>query len=226
MKPEVHIPETERPLSQKVREPQGFGEWFIFMGWLMSQANEWEDYGGFQGRGMAFQGVSHCPFSASFAGPQNCHGTCSVSFSWCVTMSVWWGLKSTGSQSFVILDLISSNQVLVNPVLNGCAILLTIVPCPLPSCLIEVLKMWFQTSSFSITWEFVENADLGMLTQTYWFRNSKLVGLRNLCFNNHPFSTLSNLTFTPRFWCKLQFENHLSRVHLILVFLVLWMLIT
>ena len=81
-------------------------------------------------------------------------------------------------------------------------------------------------SSFSITWEFVENADLGTLTQTYWFSNSKLVGLRNLCFNNHPFSTLSHLTFTPRFWCKLQFENHLSRVHLILVVLVLWMLIT
>ena len=107
--------------------------------------------GGFQARGMDFPEVSHCPFLASFAGPRNCHGTCSVSFSWCVTMSIQWGLKSTGSQSFVILDLISSNQFLVNPVLNGYVILLMIVPCLLPSCLIEVLKMWFQTSSFSIT---------------------------------------------------------------------------
>ena len=36
VKPEVHIPETERHLSQKVREPEGVGEWFLFIGWLMS----------------------------------------------------------------------------------------------------------------------------------------------------------------------------------------------
>ena len=47
------------------------------MGWVISQANEWEDYSNYFGEGGGdFQELGHCPLFDLYGQPQNCHSTC------------------------------------------------------------------------------------------------------------------------------------------------------
>ena len=49
--------------------------WLIFMGGVISWANEWEDYSNyFGGRGGDFQELGPAHFLAFYGWPWNCHG--------------------------------------------------------------------------------------------------------------------------------------------------------
>ena len=45
----------------------------VFMGWVISLANEWEDYSNYLEKGRDFQELGH--FLAFYGRPWNCHGT-------------------------------------------------------------------------------------------------------------------------------------------------------
>ena len=52
--------------------------WLVFIGWVISYANEWEDYSIYFGERWRFSGVGPCPL----LGLVNCHGAsgCVISF--------------------------------------------------------------------------------------------------------------------------------------------------
>ena len=47
----IHIPQAESGPSQNVRGPWAVG-WLVFMGWVISYANEWEEYSNCLGEGV------------------------------------------------------------------------------------------------------------------------------------------------------------------------------
>ena len=48
--------------------------WLVFMGWVISQPSEWEDYFNYFGEeGGAFQELGHCPLFNLYGWPQNGH---------------------------------------------------------------------------------------------------------------------------------------------------------
>ena len=50
--------------------------WLVFIGWVISYANEWEDYSNhFWGRGRDIQDLGHRPHLGLLTVPWNCHGT-------------------------------------------------------------------------------------------------------------------------------------------------------
>ena len=60
------ISEGERPRNMA---------WLAFMGWVISQANEWEDYSNYFGEGADISRTwATAHFLAFYGQPQNCHG--------------------------------------------------------------------------------------------------------------------------------------------------------
>ena len=51
--------------------------WLVFMGWVLSQANEWEDYSNYfkEGVGTSRNWATAC-FLAFYGPPWNCPGAC------------------------------------------------------------------------------------------------------------------------------------------------------
>ena len=51
--------------------------WLVFMGWVISQANEWEDYSNYfkEGVGTSRNWATAC-FLAFYGPPWNCPGAC------------------------------------------------------------------------------------------------------------------------------------------------------
>ena len=63
---------SERPRSMR---------WLIFIGWIISYDNEWEDYSNyFEERPGIFRNWITAHFLSFYGPPQNCHGACGVSF--------------------------------------------------------------------------------------------------------------------------------------------------
>ena len=60
--------------------------WLVFIGWVISYANEWEDYSIYFGERWRFSGVGPCPL----LGLVNCHGA-----SGCVISFADWGSRSS-----------------------------------------------------------------------------------------------------------------------------------
>ena len=54
--------------------------WLVFIGWVISYANEWEDYSNYFGKGGDFQDLGHRPLLGLSTVPWNCHGTSGVPF--------------------------------------------------------------------------------------------------------------------------------------------------
>ena len=57
--------------------------WLVYIGWVISYANEWEDYSNYFGEGgREFLDVGHHPLLGLLTVPWNCHGTsgCVISF--------------------------------------------------------------------------------------------------------------------------------------------------
>ena len=51
--------------------------WLVFMGWVISQANEWEEYSNYFGEGAEiFRNWTTTRFLAFYGRHQNCHGSC------------------------------------------------------------------------------------------------------------------------------------------------------
>ena len=49
--------------------------WLVFIGWVVSYANEWEDYSIYSGEGDGnFQELGHGPLLGLLTVPRNCHG--------------------------------------------------------------------------------------------------------------------------------------------------------
>ena len=72
---EKHIPQTECGPSQKAREPRNM-VWLVFMDWVISQANEWEDYSNYFREGVEIsRNWATAHFLAFYGWPQNFHGT-------------------------------------------------------------------------------------------------------------------------------------------------------
>ena len=70
---EIHSPQTVRAILESERH-QGMGL-SVFIGWVISQANKWEDYYNYFGEG---EGISRnwvtTQFLTFYGQPQNCHG--------------------------------------------------------------------------------------------------------------------------------------------------------
>ena len=70
--------------------------WLVFLGWLISYANEWEDYSNFfLEMGRDFQDLGHHPLLGLLTVPWNCHGTSR----WVISFPDW------GSRSSLICHL-------------------------------------------------------------------------------------------------------------------------
>ena len=54
----IHIPQAESGPSQNVRGPWAVG-WLVFMGWVISYANEWEEYSNCLGEGVGISPPPH-----------------------------------------------------------------------------------------------------------------------------------------------------------------------
>ena len=109
--------------------------WLIFMGWVIWQANVWEDYSNYLGEGAGIpRNWATTHFLAFYGWPQNCHGT-----GGCVTqlMLIYYNehimrLKVPWKSN---LPPSRTQSVLTSFVMYyGYVILLKVVPCPLPSC--------------------------------------------------------------------------------------------
>ena len=100
------------------------------MGWVISEANEWEDYS-ILGKGGRFPGIGPLPpFWSLMVSLGTFKVTVGVSFCWYVTVSVYWSSRSSGSLLVCHLGPIWFWYV----VFLGYVTLLKVVPCSLPSC--------------------------------------------------------------------------------------------
>ena len=142
------MPQTECAWAISEGErPRNMG-WLVFMCWVISQANEWEDYYNYLGEGTGISKNWATTHILAFYGPRpwNCHGACRyavyhananynanyIANYMLITMSimrlkVYW--KSNLPPSWTQLVLTS-----LCCIFKGFVILLKVVPCPLPSC--------------------------------------------------------------------------------------------
>ena len=71
----LQTPQMECGLSQKARGPRIWSSQFL-QGWVISQANESEEYSKYFGKGWNFQELGPHPLLALYGQPQNYHGAC------------------------------------------------------------------------------------------------------------------------------------------------------
>ena len=111
----------------------------VFMGWVSSQANEWEDYSCYFGGGVEIsRNWATAPFLTFYGWPQNCHGTdgCVIQLMYYnehMRLKVYW--KSNLPPSWIQLILTSFCHVLwLCNSFKCCA-------CPLLSCFNMIIKI-------------------------------------------------------------------------------------
>ena len=92
--------------------------WLVFMGWIISQANEWEDYSNYFREWVKISGNCATTCFLTFYGwPWNCHGagTCDIQLADVLQRAYKEAQSLLEVESSAILNLTGSNQFLSNP---------------------------------------------------------------------------------------------------------------